>query len=231
MQKSILVVDDEADILDMLRYNLSKEGYNVLTARSGKAALEQARHLPDLILLDVMLPEMDGWEVCKQLKSDPHTATIPTLFLTAKGSEVDEVLGLELGADDYIVKPLSVRKLLARVKAVLRRKEFSAVDQHRMPEIIIVDGMEINVPNHSVAIDGVDVVLTRREFQTLVHLAVNRGRVLSRERLLKVIWGEDVRVVDRTVDVHISKIREKLGAYGGYIETVKGVGYRMKTGS
>jgi two-component system, OmpR family, alkaline phosphatase synthesis response regulator PhoP len=228
-QKSILVVDDEADIVDMLKYNLGKEGYKVLTARSGKAALEQAKYFPDLILLDVLLPEMDGWEVCKQLKSDPGTSSIPTLFLTAKGSEVDEVLGLELGADDYIVKPLSVRKLLARVKAVLRRMESAAKDAQPTADIIHIDNMEINIPNYSVRIGRQEIALTRREFQTLVHLATNRGRVLSREGLLKVVWGEDLRVVDRTVDVHISKIREKLGPYGDYIETVKGVGYRMKS--
>lgn len=228
MQKSILVVDDEADIVDMLKYNLEKEGYKVLTARNGAAALEQAKQLPDLILLDVMLPEMDGWEVCKHLKRDPRTSAIPTLFLTAKGSEVDEVLGLELGADDYIVKPLSVRTLLARVKAVFRRKETGAQDRPPLPDVIRVDKMEINVPNYSVKIDGREVTLTRREFETLVYLATNRGRVVSRENLLNVVWGEDVRVVDRTVDVHISKIREKLGRYGEYIETVKGVGYRIK---
>jgi DNA-binding response OmpR family regulator len=229
MQKSILVVDDEPDIVDMLKYNLGKEGYKVLTARSGKAALEQAKQVPDLILLDVMLPEMDGWEVCKQLKSDPKTSSIPTLFLTAKGSEIDEILGLELGADDYIVKPLSVRKLLARVKAVLRRMESVRKEAKPTPDIIHVDNLEINIPNYSVRIGRHSIALTRREFQTLVYLASNRGRVMSRESLLKVVWG-DVRVVDRTVDVHISKIREKLGPYGDHIETVKGVGYRMKSG-
>ena len=230
MQKTILVVDDEADIVDMLKYNLEKEGYKVLTARNGTAALEQAKQLPDLILLDVMLPEMDGWEVCKHLKRDTRTSSIPTLFLTAKGSEVDEVLGLELGADDYIVKPLSVRTLLARVKAVFRRKEGRVQDRPSLPDIIRVDRIEINVPNYSVKIDNREITLTRREFETLVYLATNRGRVISRENLLNVVWGEDVRVVDRTVDVHISKIREKLGRYGEYIETVKGVGYRVKAG-
>ncbi|MBI5471439.1 MAG: response regulator transcription factor [Ignavibacteriae bacterium] len=225
--KKILIVDDEKDILDMLKYNLEKEGYKVLMAHNGKKALEQASHVPDLVLLDVMMPEMDGWEVCKQFKRDRRTAHIPVIFLTAKGTEFDEVLGLELGADDYIVKPIAIRTLLARVKTVLRRRE-SAAENGSLPEIIKVDKLEINVPNYSAAIGSKELTLTKREFETLVFLARNRGRVITRETLLNTVWGEDVRVVDRTVDVHISKIREKLGALGEHIETVKGVGYRMR---
>jgi two-component system alkaline phosphatase synthesis response regulator PhoP len=227
-QSTILVVDDEKDIIDLIRYNMEKEGYKVLSARDGKKALEQSRQHPDLILLDVMMPEMDGWDVCKRLKLDPATTHIPILFLTAKGSEVDEVVGLELGADDYIVKPISVRKLLARVKAVLRRRGASQVTSGTHQDIIRIDELEINIPNYTVAIGRSDVVLTKKEFETLVYLAQHRGRVISRELLLNVVWGESVHVVDRTVDVHISKIREKLGSYAEYIETVKGVGYRMK---
>lgn len=228
MQKHILVVDDERDIVDMLKYNLEKEGYKTLTARDGKKAIEQASHLPDVILLDVMMPELDGWEVCKQLKRDPKTAHIPIIFLTAKGTELDEVLGLELGAEDYIVKPIAVRTLLARVRSVLRRKEHAS-DLTVPGEILRIDKLEINVPNYTVVVGTKDLSFTKREFETLVYLAKNRGRVITRETLLNVVWGEDVRVVDRTVDVHISKIREKLGTYGEYIETVKGVGYRMKS--
>ena len=227
-QKKILIVDDEGDILDMLKYNLEKEDYAVLLARNGTSALMEARRSPDLVLLDVMMPEMDGWEVCRQLKRDPATSSIPVLFLTAKGSEVDEVVGLELGADDYIVKPISVSKLLARIKAVLRRKEGSKGENPPLPEVIRVDKMEINLPNYTVRIGTRDIVLTRKEFQTLVYLAQHRGRVITREVLLNIVWGETVHVVDRTVDVHISKIREKLGSYGEYIETVKGVGYRLR---
>jgi two-component system alkaline phosphatase synthesis response regulator PhoP len=227
MSKTILVVDDEQDILDLLKYNLEKEGYRVLTARDGKKALDQARHSPDLILLDVMMPEMDGWEVCTQLKRDPNTEHIPVIFLTAKGTEFDEVLGLELGADDYIVKPIAVRSLLARVKAALRRREHAA-EARTKGERIQIDKLEINVPNYTVSVNKKEVPMTRREFETLVYLARHRGRVISRETLLNVVWGEDVHVVDRTVDVHISKIREKLGPCGEYIETVKGVGYRMR---
>lgn len=228
MRETILVVDDEADILEMLKYNLQKEGYAVLTARNGKGALEEVKRGPHLVLLDVMMPEMDGWEVCRRIKREQKTASIPVLFLTAKGSEVDEVVGLELGADDYIVKPISVRKLLARVKAVLRRHEPSKGERGSTGDIIRLDKLEINVPNYTVSIGTRNVVLTRKEFETLVYLVQNRGRVISREALLNVVWGENVHVVDRTVDVHISKVREKLGSYGELIETVKGVGYRVR---
>ena len=227
MGKAILIVDDEADILEMLQYNLEKEGYTVLTARNGKSALEQVKHKPDLILLDVMMPEMDGWEVCRRLKQDPKTAAIPVLFLTARGTEVDEVIGLELGAEDYIVKPISMRKLLARVRAVLRRHE-ALTDGSPVADIIRINGLEINVPNYTVTVDARGVTLARKEFETLVYLVRHRGRVISRETLLNVVWGENVHVVDRTVDVHISKIREKLGSRGDLIETVKGVGYRVR---
>ncbi len=228
MRETILIVDDEADILEMLKYNLQKEGYAVLTAKNGTTALEEVKRSPNLVLLDVMMPEMDGWEVCRRIKREPKTAAIPVLFLTAKGSEVDEVVGFELGADDYIVKPISVRKLLARVKAVLRRQEASKSEPATTPDIIWLDKVEINVPNYTVTIGTKDVVLTRKEFETLVYLVQHRGRVISREVLLNVVWGENVHVVDRTVDVHISKVREKLGSYGELIETVKGVGYRVR---
>jgi DNA-binding response OmpR family regulator len=184
--------------------------------------------MPNLILLDVMMTEMDGWEVCKQLKRDAKTTGIPVIFLTAKGTEFDEVLGLELGADDYIVKPIAVRTLLARVKTSLRRREAKNDSSSSSDEILRVDKLEINIPNYTVFVANKEVLMTRKEFETLTYLVRNRGRVITREVLLNVVWGEDVRVVDRTVDVHISKIREKLGAYGDYVETVKGVGYRMK---
>jgi two-component system, OmpR family, alkaline phosphatase synthesis response regulator PhoP len=229
MTKKILIVDDEKDIVEMLKYNIEKEGYTVLTALNGNRALEQAReNKPDLILLDVMMPEMDGWEVCKQLMRDEKTERIPVIFLTAKGSEVDEVVGLELGADDYIIKPISIRKLIARIKTAFRRKEAMALPTEKLPDVLRVEGMEINIPNYTVRIGGDEIFLPKKEFETLVYLANHRGRVISREALLNAVWGENVVVVDRTVDVHIRKIREKLGDYGDYIETVKGVGYRFK---
>jgi len=229
MPKKILVVDDEKDIVEMLKYNLEKEGYTVFTALNGKRAIEQAQeNKPNLILLDIMMPEMDGWEVCKQLMKDEKTSTIPVIFLTAKGSEVDEVVGLELGADDYIVKPISIRKLIARIKTALRRKEKLDTPGETIPEVLKIGALEINIPNYTVKIGKEELLLPKKEFETLVFLASHRGRVISREVLLNAVWGENVIVVDRTVDVHIRKIREKLDKYGDYIETVKGVGYRFK---
>jgi two-component system, OmpR family, alkaline phosphatase synthesis response regulator PhoP len=227
--QKILIVDDEKDIVEMLTYNLEKEGYTVLTALNGRRALEQAHeNQPHLILLDVMMPEMDGWEVCRHLMRDPKTSAIPVVFLTAKGSEVDEVVGLELGADDYIIKPISIRKLVVRVKTALRRKKISDKPAETPPDIIRIDGLEINIPNYTVIIGKEEINLPKKEFETLVYLARHRGRVISRDALLNAVWGENIVVVDRTVDVHIRKIREKLGTYGEYIETVKGVGYRFK---
>ncbi len=228
MKNKILIVDDEKDIVDMLQYNLEKEGYEVLSARNGKDALEQAQSHPDLIVLDVMMPEIDGWEVCKQLKKNEMTTAIPILFLTAKGSEIDEVIGLELGAEDYIIKPISIRVLLARIKAALRKYKTTRDNNYISDEIIRIDQLEINVDNYTVVLNGESVPFARKEFETLVHLAKHPGRVITREKLLNAVWGNNVVVIDRTVDVHIRKIREKLGRYGDYIETVKGVGYRFR---
>ena len=225
--KTILVVDDEKDILDFLKYNLQKEDYTVLTAKNGKEALIQADRIPHLILLDVMMPEYDGWEVLKRLKKNPPTADIPVIFLTAKKSDTDEVLGLELGADDFIIKPVSIPKLLARIKATLRNYEPS--ESHRSASAPVAVGVvEIHPSRHIVLIDKKEVFFPKKEFEVLLHLAAHAGHLVSRETLLNAIWGSDVRVVDRTVDVHIRKIREKLGAFADYIETVKGVGYRLR---
>jgi DNA-binding response OmpR family regulator len=228
MPHKILLVDDEKDILDMLKYNLEKEGFEVFTARTGKKALEQAQRHPDIIVLDVMMPEMDGWEVCRQLKRNASTSNIPVLFLTAKGSEIDEVVGLELGAEDYIIKPISIRKFLARIRVLLRRRELVDSPTGGAKEILSIEGLEINARNYTVKIDGVGITLTKKEFETLLYLARHRGQVISRDSLLNAIWGESVIVIDRTIDVHIRKIREKLGTHERLIETVKGVGYRFK---
>jgi two-component system alkaline phosphatase synthesis response regulator PhoP len=228
--KSILVVDDEKDIVDLLKYNLEKEGYTVLTAHNGKKALEQARKEPDLILLDIMMPEMSGYDVMKELRRDKRTEAIPVVFLTAKGSETDEIVGLELGAEDYIMKPISVGKILARVRSVFRRRQ----QTNKLAEagdVITLEDLEINIPNYSVKLAHKEISFPRKEFETLVYLLRNRGRVITRESLLNAVWGENVYVVDRTIDVHIRKIREKLGKYADYIETVKGVGYRFKAGT
>ena len=226
--RTILVVDDESDIVDLLTYNLEKEGFTVLTARNGLEAMREASKAPDLIILDVMMPEMNGWDVCKRLKAGEKTAAIPVLFLTAKGSEIDEVVGLELGADDYIVKPISIRKLIARIHAVLRRSGPQAERATEPVKIIRLGALEIQTENYIVIIDGMETAFPRKEFQTLLYLAQRQGQVVRREQLLNAVWGSDIIVVDRTIDVHIRKIREKLGRYGDYIETVKGVGYRIR---
>jgi two-component system, OmpR family, alkaline phosphatase synthesis response regulator PhoP len=228
MKKTILVVDDEKDIVDLLSYNLVKEGFSVITARNGREALDRVKQKPDLIILDVMMPEMNGLQVIQEIKKDKKTAPIPVLLLTAKGSETDEIVGLEVGADDYIVKPVKIGKIVARVHAALRRQEQAT--QKVIPQIdsISIKDLEINVSSYTASIGKQKLVLPRKEFETLVYLLRNRGRVLSRESILNAVWGENIHVVDRTIDVHIRKIREKLGAYSEYIETVPGVGYRFK---
>ncbi len=225
--KTILVVDDEKDIVDLLRYNLKKEGYNVLTAGNGKLALEQSRHQPDLIILDVMMPEVNGLEVLKRLKADQNTSSIPVIFLTAKGTELDEVIGLELGADDYIVKPISIPKLIARIKNAFRRHQ-SGEAKTEVHKPIRIGVIKIHPAHHTVRVAGLEIFFPKKEFEVLLYLAEHAEQVVTRETLLRNIWGSDVMVVDRTIDVHIRKIREKLGKYESYIETLKGIGYRMR---
>ena len=227
MMKTVLLIDDEKDIVDLVKYNLEREGYAVLTARTGKQALQQVQHRPHLILLDVMMPELDGWEVIKHLKKDPRTAEIPVIFLTAKGSDLDEVLGLELGADDYIVKPISIPKLIARIKNTLRKYEPRDRPEDALPPVT-VGGIEIIPQQHTVRVSGKETFFPKKEFEVLYYLAKHDGRLVSRKTLLQAVWGTDVHVVDRTIDVHIRKIREKLGSCAHYIETIKGVGYRMR---
>ncbi|MBM4161986.1 MAG: response regulator transcription factor [Ignavibacteria bacterium] len=226
MKSKILLVDDEQDILQLLRYNLEKEGFAVVTARTGTEGLKLASQLPDLIVLDIMMPETDGWEVCKALRRDPKLAMIPIIFLTARDNEMDEVLGLELGADDYVTKPVRVRTLIARIKRVLRDRE-RRTDASVSGDVKIGQ-IEILVDNYLVKVGGKELFLPKKEFEVLLFLARHPDRVITRETLLNEIWGRDVYVVDRTVDVHIRKIREKLGKCAAHIETVKGVGYRFK---
>jgi two-component system alkaline phosphatase synthesis response regulator PhoP len=228
MKKTILVVDDEKDIVDLLSYNLTKDGFTVITARNGRDALDRARQKPDLIILDVMMPEMNGLQVIQELKKEKSTASIPVILLTAKGSETDEIVGLEVGADDYIVKPVKIGKIVARVHTALRRKEQSAKEAMPQVDLIKIKELEINISSYTAHLGKQKLILPRKEFETLVYLIRNKGRVLSRESILNAVWGENVHVVDRTVDVHIRKIREKLGTYAEYIETVPGVGYRFK---
>lgn len=223
---TILVVDDEKDIVDLLKYNLEKENYNVITAHDGKSALEKAAGKPDLILLDIMMPGYDGFEVCKYIRKNPPLAMIPIIFLTAKSSETDEVLGLELGANDYIEKPISIRKIIARIKNVLRKKNPDNEEIIEPP--LIFKELIIDKASYTIKLKDKEIFLPKKEFEILAFLLKNKGRVFSREALLNNIWGQNVYVIDRTIDVHIRKIREKLDSYGDYIETIKGVGYRFQ---
>jgi DNA-binding response OmpR family regulator len=225
MPKTILVIDDEPELVKLLDYNLSKAGYLVLSAKDGESGLAAARkHAPDAIILDIMMPGVDGWEVCKRLRQDPATAALPLLMLTAKGEEGDRVLGLELGADDYVTKPFGVRELIARVKALLRRLEAAAAS----PEVLKAGKLVIDSSRRTVSAGGKLVALTATEFNLLKALAEKEGRVISREDLLSLARGDDVAVMDRTVDVHVAALRKKLGKHGEMIETVRGVGYRLK---
>ncbi|MEW5798577.1 MAG: response regulator transcription factor [Bacteroidota bacterium] len=228
MKQKILIADDERDIIDFLKYNLDKEGYDVLTAKNGVEALNQTKKNPDLILLDVMMPEMDGFEVVRTLKKNSATARIPVIFLTAKSSEVDEVVGLELGADDYITKPVRIPKLIARIKSTLRKKASAKNDEQENGDILRHGILEINRSHYKVYVNKKEIFFPKKEFEVLSFLVRNVGKVVTRETLLSQIWGSDVYVIDRTVDVHIRKIREKLGSNADYIDTIKGVGYRMK---
>lgn len=224
--KRILVVEDEEDILELVRYNLAKEGYRVSVADSGDAALQMAAdQKPDLIVLDLMLPGVDGLEVCRRLKGDPSTQHIPIVMLTAKGEESDIIVGLELGADDYITKPFSPKVLLARVRAVLRRISSRTYDAS---QVLVRGDLTIDPRRHQVLLKNKPVDLTATEFGLLHFLAQKPGWVFTRQQIVDHVKGADYPVTDRAVDVQVVGLRRKLGAYGHYIETVRGVGYRFK---
>lgn len=224
MPETILIVDDEPDVSDLLVYNLQKAGYKTVTARDGNVALQKARdEVPSLIVLDLMLPQMDGTEVCRHLKADSKTAHIPIIMLTAKAEEVDRVVGLELGADDYVTKPFSPREIALRVKSVLRR----ASGKTAPAEILKFGDLTIDIAKHEVTLKGKVVDLTATEFKLLATLLERRGRVQSRDRLLTDVWGYEGDVDTRTVDTHMRRLREKLGKVSDYVETVRGVGYRF----
>ena len=225
MAATVLVVDDEKDLLELVRYHLEKDGLKCLEAGNGETALQMARErLPDLIVLDLMLPGVDGLEVCRILRKDPKTAAVAIIMLTAKAEEVDRIVGLEMGADDYMVKPFSPRELVARVKAVLRRGQ-----SHDIPAVKHVGTLEVDEGKHQVSIAGNVVDLTVKEFDLLCGLMKANGRVLNREQIMDTVWGYSnaVDIESRTVDVHIRRLREKLGDEQKRVVTVKGVGYRF----
>ncbi|MCB1282543.1 MAG: response regulator [Salinibacterium sp.] len=225
-QGLILAVEDEPELLELLEFNLKKAGYRVLTATSGRRALDLAQqHSPDLILLDLMIPELSGTEVAGRLRSNPKTQSIPIVMVTAKAEEVDEIVGLTVGADDYVTKPYSMKVLLARMEDVLRRSVKS--DEHDDQAPIGYGPVEINPRTHEARADGQLLKLTLTEFKLLEALVSGRGRVLSRASLMTHAMGPGVMVTQRTIDVHITAIRRKLEGHGSIVQTVRGVGYRL----
>ena len=225
-QSRILVVDDEPDILNLLEYNLKRAGFQAILAKDGPEAIEAAKaHRPDLVLLDIMLPDMEGTEVLRRLKAVEATASIPVIMLTAKGEEVDKIVGFELGAEDYITKPFSPRELILRVKAVLKR---TAERPKSVDAAISFNELTVDLSRHKVTVSDKTVELSSTEFRLLTELMQAKGRVLTRDALLDRAWGRDCFVTPRTVDTHVRRLRSKLGTAGDYIETVRGAGYRFK---
>lgn len=228
-QKIILIVEDEENLRETLRYKFTAEGYRVAVAADGEQAVELARtSVPDLILLDVMLPKLDGLEVCRVLRK---TMTVPIIMLTARAEEVDKIVGLEIGADDYVTKPFSMRELVARVRALLRRSEIPAGSRDGTPPVVTCGDLSVDAGAHKASIRGVELELKPKEFDLLAHLLRNRGMVLTREQLLRKVWGYEVDIDTRTVDVHIRWLREKIESDPSRperIATVRGIGYRFE---
>ena len=226
MAQTILVVDDERDIVELVRYHLVQAGFRVHAAGDGRQALETARReRPDLIVLDLMLPALPGTEVARLLQQDEKTRNIPIIMLTARGEEVDRVVGFELGADDYVVKPFSPRELVLRVQAVLRRESAEAGEEDRP---LVHGPLVIDAASHTVRLKGKELDLTAIEFKLLQRLARRPGRAYSRDQLLSEVWGYGGDVESRTVDTHVKRLRAKLGRAGGWIQTVRGIGYRFR---
>jgi two-component system alkaline phosphatase synthesis response regulator PhoP len=224
---NILIIDDEKDLIELVRYNLEKEGFRVQGMLDGESGLAAAsRELPDIVLVDLMLPGIDGLEVCRQLRSETRTAQIPIIMLTAKSGETDRIVGLELGADDYVTKPFSPRELAARIKAVLRRT--SSQSPQKSSEIIRRGELTIDLGRRVVNCSGKSLDLTATEFRLLHVLALHPGRVYSRSELIDSALGHEVAVLDRTIDVHITSLRKKMADCGDWIETIRGFGYRFK---
>ena len=228
-QGRVLVVEDERDVADLIRYNLTKEGYDVVVAPTGSDALKQAREVhPDLVLLDIMVPQLNGWEVCRRLKQDVETKNIPVIRVTGRVEEGDKVLGFEMGADDYVTKPFSPRELLARIRAVARRGRSGDVEKK---PLVKIGDLEIDRYRFEIRMKGHPVELTPKEFELLAILAGAPGRVFGREELLDAVWGRDGFVEPRTVDVHVARLRAKFTAAklpAPGVETVRGVGYRFR---
>jgi len=225
MSARILIIEDEPDIRKTIDYNLSKESFEVFQASSiAEGEKSIADNAPDAIILDLMLPDGSGLTLCRDIKSDPKTSHIPVILLTAKADEVDRVIGFELGADDYVTKPFSVRELILRVKAILKRR---ATEAASIEPSYAFGELSLNLDAHQVFIAGNEINFTALEFRLLKHLIDRRGRVQTRDQLLQEVWGYSAEITTRTVDTHIKRLREKLGSIGGYIQTIRGVGYRF----
>jgi two-component system phosphate regulon response regulator PhoB len=225
MGQRILVVDDEPDLLELVRVNLSQAGFEVETAETGRQALERVRRsAPDLLILDLMLPDLSGTEVCRHLRQDSSLAEIPIIMLTARADEVDRVVGLEVGADDYVTKPFSPRELILRVRAVLRRRQPGNAGA---AQVLERETLRLDPVRHRCFVEQAEVELTAKEFALLHGLMMRPGRVMTREQLLDDVWGTDIAVTTRTIDTHLKRLREKLGSASHLIETVRGVGYRF----
>ncbi len=225
--KNVLIVEDEKDLAELLAFNLEKEGYAATCVHDGKLGLERAiADLPDLILLDLMLPGLLGTEVCKALRKDPRTAHIPIIMITAKGDEIDRVVGFEVGADDYIVKPFSMREVTLRIKAVMRRNDRETLNP--ASDVLSIGDIVIDKQRHTVQSAGAEIELTSTEFKLLLYLAEKKGCVHSREKLLQNVWSYNNAGDTRTVDTHVTRLRGKLGAPGDIIKTVRGFGYKIE---
>lgn len=224
MSQKIYIVEDEPDIRETLKYNFSNEGFKVSTAPDGEEALSNIKKvLPDVLILDLMLPGISGLDVCKSIRADDDIKDISIIMLTAKGEEIDRVIGFELGADDYVTKPFSVRELILRVKVLLKKQRESLVEN----KLVTFGPIRIDLDAHELKINDKEIVLTALEFKLLQHLVKRKGRVQTREQLLGDVWGYSAEVTTRTVDTHIKRLREKLGNTSDYIQTIRGVGYRF----
>jgi len=224
----ILVVEDHRDTRELLKYNLTSSGFDVAAVEDGQQGLEKAKTFhPNIILLDLMLPGIDGLEVCRKLKQEPSTAHVPVIMLTARGEEIDRIVGLELGADDYVVKPFSPRELTLRIKAVLRRAGGNEAPSR--PSVWEREGLKVDFEAHQIEIDGEPTPLTATEFKLLSELISGQGKVQTRDHLLDTVWDTHFEGYSRTVDTHVRRLRQKLGQYAEWIETVRGVGYRFRS--
>jgi len=227
MSKTIMIVDDEADLRKLMDFNLRNAGFKTILAENGVEAIKLAQLKPDLIVLDLMLPDVQGTDVCRELKRAEATRDIPVLILSARGDEIDRVVGFELGAEDYVVKPFSVRELILRINAILKRSKSATPENEAVAADMTFGAIRIDHTRHRVWVNEKELTLTALEFKLLATFISRKGRVQTRERLLDDVWGIDVGVTTRTVDTHVKRLREKLGKKARYVETVRGVGYRF----